>query len=232
MANGDVLLFLDADCWFAPGGYEKLLASYPGGAMSVLPWHEMGKGTEQLSAFFNLVMAASNLRRDLFGQCLCVEKTHYRKVGGHAAVKDCILETVMLGKLSRDAGVRVSSIPGRGILTMRMYPHGLRQLVDGWSKGFARGASTVKAVRMLMISAFLGGLFLPVALPLAHPSLSPVYLFYAVTLWLLLGRVGRFSVWTSLLFPVPMLFYHFIFLRALSGAGRRTKWKGRPVHAP
>ncbi|RYD19753.1 MAG: glycosyltransferase [Verrucomicrobiaceae bacterium] len=231
-AKGDVLLFLDADCWFSPGGYEKLLECHRGGAMSVLPWHEVRKPVEQLSAFFNLVMAASNLGTDLFGQCLCVGKEDYRKAGGHAAVKDCILETVMLGKLLRDAGVSVSSIPGEGLLLMRMYPDGLKQIIDGWSKGFAQGASTVTPGRMLMITAFLGGLFLPMVVPFVFPWLAPLYLLYAGTLFLLFRRIGSFSWWAAVLFPVPMLFYQIVFLRALAGAGKKTQWKGRPVHAP
>ena len=231
-AKGDVLLFLDADCWFVPGGYEKLMGYYPGGAMSVLPWHEVRTAVEQFSAFFNLVMAVSNLGTDLFGQCLCVGKEDYLKAGGHAAVKDCILETVMLGKLLRDAGVPVSSVPGKGLVSMRMYPEGLKQIVNGWSKGFAQGASTVTPGRMLVISAFLGGLFLPLVILVVDPRLAPLYLLYAGTLALLLRRIGAFSWWTALLFPLPMLFYQIIFARALAGAGKRTRWKGRPVHAP
>ena len=42
-AQGDLLLFLDADTVMAPGGLEKLLMSFPesGGLISVQPYHHM-----------------------------------------------------------------------------------------------------------------------------------------------------------------------------------------------
>ena len=59
-AQGEVLLFLDADTFFLPGGYRRLLDTFlsVGGALSVAPYHEVRRPYEQLSAFFNLLMLA------------------------------------------------------------------------------------------------------------------------------------------------------------------------------
>jgi 4,4'-diaponeurosporenoate glycosyltransferase len=52
-------------------------------------------------------------------------------------------------------------------------------------------------------------------------------------LWWLLRRVGRFSPWTAVLFPLPLLFFLAIFLRSLIATfvTRSVRWKGRRLAA-
>ena len=58
-----------------------------------------------------------------------------------------------------------------------------------------------------------------------------LYLLFVVQLWAMLRRVGSFSFVTSLLYPMPLLFYQAVFARSavLSALGRRVKWKGREL---
>jgi 4,4'-diaponeurosporenoate glycosyltransferase len=36
-ARGELLLFLDADTWFEPNGFDGVMSAYPGGALSIGP---------------------------------------------------------------------------------------------------------------------------------------------------------------------------------------------------
>jgi 4,4'-diaponeurosporenoate glycosyltransferase len=136
-AKGSHLLFLDADCWFEPGGLDAVLRHYQGGAFSVAPHHRVERPYEELSALFNVIMVASTAGHGLFGQSLLVDRASYQAAGGHLEVKGRVLENLRLAAFYRAAGVPVASIPGRGMLSFRMYPDGLRSLVEGWTKGFA-----------------------------------------------------------------------------------------------
>ena len=60
-AEGRLFLFLDADCHFEPGGLEAILGRYRGGAFAVCPYHRVERPYENLSAFFNLIMAGSTV---------------------------------------------------------------------------------------------------------------------------------------------------------------------------
>lgn len=47
---------------------------------------------------------------------------------------------------------------GQGAVAMRMYPRSRRELIDGWSKGFAFGAPRTQPVLLLFIVVWMTGL--------------------------------------------------------------------------
>jgi 4,4'-diaponeurosporenoate glycosyltransferase len=229
-AKGDLLLFLDADCWFEPGGLDAVLRHYQRGAFSVSPHHRIEKPYEELSAFFNLIMVASTAGHGLFGQMLLIDRASYEKAGGHHEVKGRVLENLHLANFYRAAGVPVASTPGRGMLAFRMYPEGLSSLVEGWTKGFASGASETPRAAVVLVALWISGLM--VAL-IALPWTPLPYLAFAVQFGVLLKRVGSFSWLTALLYPVPLIFYLAVFVRSLrrSRSGKEVTWKGREFRA-
>ena len=82
-ATGDLLLFVDADTWFEPGGLAHALSAYNQGAFSVGPYHAVRKPYEELSLFFNLNMVVGTVPNGLFGQMLLVDRESYQRIGGH-----------------------------------------------------------------------------------------------------------------------------------------------------
>ncbi|RYD42497.1 MAG: glycosyltransferase, partial [Verrucomicrobiaceae bacterium] len=168
-ARGALLMFLDADCWFETGGLEAVLARYPGGAFSVAPFHRIEKPYEELSAFFNLIMIAGTVPVSLLGQCLLIRREDYQLGGGHAAVREKVLENVCFAQCLRQAGVWTSSIAGKGMLSFRMYPDGLTDLIAGWTKGFAAGAAATPRSTLVLISTWIGGLMLGIFGPILTP---------------------------------------------------------------
>lgn len=248
-ASGDLLLFLDADTWFEPEGLRNVLAEFEqasGGVLSVAPHHVVKTPYEQLSAFFNLVMLAGTgaftLRGDhlaprgLLGQFMLIERTAYQRVGGHEAVKGRILENFWLAEQLRTLGVPLRCRSGRGVFAFRMYPQGFRELVDGWTKGFASGASQTPIPLLLLVIVWMTGLMLPlIGLAFAGDPVRwlAVYGVCAIQVFWLLRRVGTFHWSTALFYPVPLIFYFAVFTRsALRSRSKQTvAWKGRQIRA-
>jgi 4,4'-diaponeurosporenoate glycosyltransferase len=229
-ARGDILLFLDADTWFEKDGLPRILAEYDGGALSVGPYHLVRSPHEQLSAFFNLVMNVSTIPQGLFGQMLLVEKESYRRVGGHEGVKSRILENCFLAEHFVKVGIRTRSLAGKGVFSVRMYPNGIGELVEGWTKGFASGARQTPKPMLLLIVVWLTGMILPVGLISHSPWASLLYLAFAAQVGFLFHLVGAFRWYTALLYPAPLVFYFMVFALSALRSGRPVKWKGRSFH--
>lgn len=233
-AHGDLFCFVDADTTFTPGGLERMLSCYEVGAFSVGPWHAVEKSYENLSLFFNVNMVAGTVPHGLFGQMLLVDRESYYQVGGHEPVRGLILENFRLAEHFLTKGIPVSSVAGRGVLSFRMYPGGIRDLIEGWTKGFASGAGRTPRVILIVLILWMSGLMLaPVGLVLDHLAIEWVVMYLACALQLawFARRVGGFH-WHALLFyPVLLVFFFIIFTRSARRSGKRVTWKGREMRA-
>jgi 4,4'-diaponeurosporenoate glycosyltransferase len=251
-AGGDVLLFVDADTFFEPGGLRRILDTYfeNPGVLSVGAYHRVRCLYEDFSAYFNIIMTAGTGaftvfgRQDspsgLFGPFLMVDRKAYESIGGHRPVRDKILENFHLARVFRATGVPLRCCGGKGSFSMRMYPDGLRDLISGWSKAFASGAAETPRWILFTTVAWITGAILAVIYPGAAVfagdatalSLAVlVYLLYAVQLATLLRRIGTFRYATAFLFPVPLLFFLAVFGRATvqMRLKRKVSWKGREI---
>ncbi|HEY9173835.1 MAG TPA: glycosyltransferase, partial [Verrucomicrobiae bacterium] len=188
-ATGELLMFLDADTWFEPEGLARVLGAHAaldpaaapsphpsppmgerayaervrGCAFSVGPFHAVREVYEDLSLFFNFNMTVGTVPDGLFGQMLLVDREGYRRVGGHEAVKGRTLENFFLAQQFRAAGIPTRSVTGRGVFSFRMYPGGLRELIEGWTKGFAAGAGqTPRGVLVLVVAWMIGLMLAPI----------------------------------------------------------------------
>lgn len=232
--TGDLLLFVDADTWFEPDGLARILGNYSAGALSVGPYHAVRKRYEDLSLFFNFNMTVGTVPKGLFGQMLLVDRESYRRVDGHKAVKGRILENFFLAQQFRAAGIPVRSATGRGVFSFRMYPDGLRDLIAGWTKGFASGAGqTPRGVLMLVVAWMIGLMLAPLGWMVVGDWLrwGMMYLLcVAQVAWF--GRaVGEFRWLTALLYPVPLVFFFAVFARSAMRSGKQVRWKGREIRA-
>ena len=233
-ATGDLLLFLDADTWFEPDGLRRVLADYEGGAFSVGPFHVVRRSYEDLSLFFNFNMTVGTSPDGLFGQMLLVNRESYLRVGGHEAVKGRILENCFLAELFRAAGISVRSATGKNVFSFRMYPGGVRELIEGWTKGFASGAGeTPRGVLVLVVAWMIGLMFAPVGWLMTGDSWSwgAMYLLCATQVGWVSRQIGAFRWWTALLYPVLLVFFFVVFARSARRVGKQVSWKGRTIHA-
>ena len=232
-ASSDLLLFMDADTWFKTDGLARLLGGYQGGAFSVGPYHAPERLYESLSLFFNLTMTAGTVPQGLFGQVLLVDRESYRRAGGHETVRGRILENSRLAERFREAGIPVRSSAGRGVCAFRC-THGLRELIDGWTKAFASGTGqTPKGTLILLVAWMIGLMLAPLGWVITGQFAwwGAAYLLCAAQVaWF--GRlVGSFR-WTMLLFyPVPLVFFFALFARSAFASGKQVQWKGRTIRA-
>jgi 4,4'-diaponeurosporenoate glycosyltransferase len=243
VASNDVLVFLDADVTVLDGGLDRVLAAHaelaPDGLLSVQPYHVTVRLHERLSAFFNTVsmmgtdaftvLGRRRSCRGAFGPCLVTSRTAYDAVGGHASVSSSILDDVALaGRYAHS-----ECLAGRGSLTFRMYPGGLGQLVEGWTKNIASGARVTRPSTLLVIVLWLS-LCIEAAWWLVidrDATAIAIYALVVVQLGWMLRRIGRFGVLTPALYPVPLAWFLGVFVRSsyLTLIRRRVRWKGRAV---
>ena len=158
-SSGSRLVLIDADTVLSPRGLERILRSHeilaPEGLLSVQPYHEARRSYEQLSAVANLVvvlgsgMGGSRKRsaRVAFGPCLVTERVTLGRAGGFAAVRGEVTEDAALARAYGSIGAPVVCLAGGDALSFRMFPNGVRQMVDGWTRTLARGAERGSALQ-------------------------------------------------------------------------------------
>ena len=252
--TGDLLLFLDADTLLAPDALGRLRTAHHqhGGLVSVQPHHRVVRTYEQASAYFNAValMASAaftgrRARRPMaFGPCLLTSRADYELVNGHRAVRGEILDDVRLARAYDRAGLPVTSFVGTDVVSMRSYPGGAAQLVSGWSKNIASGASAANLLASLATVLWvcahhvvaLGTVGAVVAALGGTAGTSTViwvvaWLVVALQLRSVLRTAGSFRWWAWALFPLPLLAFDLVFARSalLTVVRRSVSWRGRPV---
>jgi len=251
-ASGHLLIFLDADTCLEEDGLAALAEaqSKQNGLLSIQPYHKMKRPYEWLSAFFNIIVlaavgapqaAAATKKKAVgaFGPCIVCTRESYFQTGGHEAVRARILENYSLGLLFAEQQT-VRNRSGKGVITFRMYPEGIRQLCAGWSKSFASGASSTTLLRLLAIIWWLTGSITVVtqwtnsqiwesSIQITIGIIS--YLTYVLLIYIQLSRAGNFGFLTAFLFPIPLLIFMGIFASSTLQTffRRKVTWKGRSI---
>lgn len=178
-AQAPWLLFTDADVCHEPQAVEKALAiaRKTGAALvSFSPQPELHRWWERaviplvycrLAKQFSYRKVNNPRHRAAAasGQWLLMSRTAYDAVGGHAAVRDAILEDVALARRVKQTGCRLHFAPGSDIASMRMY-RSIEEMWQGWSKNlfllfdrrrravlWAVGVATLDAVTLLVTLA-------------------------------------------------------------------------------
>ena len=251
-ARGDLFLFLDADTFLEKDGLEKLVSTYEKGRglLTVQPYHRMEEPYERLSAVFNiLILAGMNTftpwgrsRRSMgaFGPCNLCSREDYFAVGGHEKVKGEVLESLGLAKEFQKRSLPVRCYGGKGTISFRMYPGGIRSMIEGFSKGFGTGARAVSPGILFMAVGWVTG-GVAIVRHILHSwvvgdpgwlfQAGVYYFFYALQVHWMLRRLGNFGFPTALLFPLPLLFFVGVFTLSFIRIflGGKVRWKGREV---
>jgi 4,4'-diaponeurosporenoate glycosyltransferase len=240
-SDGNILFFLDADTYFTAGGYAQIIATFAdlpaNTAVSILPFHRTEDWYEELSLFFNILVAigAGGFgkldRPHLFGQSLLISSELYQRSGGHECVKGQILENLHFAAPVRAAGGTPKTFAGRGILETRMFPYGLSQLRESWIKAFATGARASSRLVLALSIVWLTAAMLTALTLAAHPSPLPLVLYFinAAQIAWYARQLGAFRLATALLYPISLAFYFAIFAQSLSLRLRNqpVTWRGR-----
>lgn len=231
-ATNDVLVFLDADVRLGTGAVDdllSLLAEHPDAVVSAMPWHRTIGVVEKASMLFNLVSAmvasaGGGSRRVAYGPFLAVRRATYLQAGGHAhdSVRAAVVEDLALARIMPSA---VATIADRHQVEYRMYPHGSRQLVEGWTKNTAVGAANVPrwsaALIIVWIVSLCGGPFVS----------AWCYTLSAVQVAVIARRCGNFGLVSAFLYPLHAAVFAAIAARSVlrSALVGRVAWRGRTI---
>jgi len=252
IASGEILIFLDADTVLEKNGLKNIIETYveKDGVLSIQPYHKMRKLYEQLSAFFNIIMMAGSgaftvLGRrikpiGLFGQVVVMRRQYYLDSGGHDKVKGEILEDLAFGSELQKKGVEIHCLGGKSTVSFRMYPNGIRELINGWSKGFAMGAAKTSIPLLILIVAWISGSIgttrslIEIIIATNNVQIAlygSLYILYSVQIYWMLIRIGNFKFYTALFYPIPMSFFVVVFTYSFVRIFlvRSVKWKGREI---
>lgn len=241
-----VVVFADADVRLAPDALDAVIGEQgrQGGLVSVQPWHRTERLYEQASALFNVIAVmgtAAGTRRDVPAACgplMVTTIDEHRAIGGHEAVRAQVVEDMALGRRHHRDGSGSHLLLGRGGVSFRMYPGGLRQLVEGWTKNFATGAASTRPPRLVAIVAWIVGMGTAIGLLVdglrGEVPLLPaagVYLAVVAQLAVLFRVVGRFGIVSAALVPVHLVVFGVVFARSVwcTVVRRRVRWRGRDL---
>jgi chlorobactene glucosyltransferase len=180
------------------------------------------------------------------GQYMLFRRAAYEKIGGHAAVRDKIVEDYTLARLLKKQGGRLRFVTAQDALGVRMYAS-LSEIWRGWRKNFytvSEKHMLRKALtRIVLMFTFLVLPFAVLGYGLILATTNPLnpYLvagaFMSFLLWLgivILDRSISVSSAYALLFPVAILVYICIGIDStLRGSlGYGFSWKGRVYGRP
>jgi len=259
-ATGRLLLFLDADVQLSPEALEPLARAFIAVApdwphslatISVQPYHRTGRYVERLALLFNILVFVGAAKRTrgllltmegscCFGPSILCGRHEYRAFGGHESIRGSVLDDLDLGRQFVRSDVPVRSFSGRGVIDFRMYPGGLRDLLDGFTKNILLGARRSGYWFQVLAVLWMTGLIaapLYTAMAASAGSVSELvisvvfYTFFAIQFAAAGHRLGNFGPLPALFFPIHLLVFLFVLARSifLAVTGRSVRWKGRDL---
>jgi glycosyltransferase involved in cell wall biosynthesis len=252
-AQGEFLLFMDADVRLAPGSLRDALAHCEDAKLdhlALFPHFERRGFWEELLmpllgitlyTFFPSFLARRPHTRAAFGSGAfnLVRAAPYRAIGGHRLLARSVVDDVRLAMEMKAAGFRSALALGDRQARLRMY-HGRREIVLGFTKNLHSALSLTPLFSLFNLT--LGTVLntAPFAWPLwallaPASAFAPAGLALAAGLILLLGcRAAvqhrlEYPLWPILFHPLAVLMGSWIAFRSLGlahGTGV-VHWRGR-----
>jgi chlorobactene glucosyltransferase len=251
-AIGDVLLFMDADTFMRPAALSATvgaLADNQTGLLSALPAEETVTWGEKLIvpiihwAIFCIMPLALAFKKRIpafsvsHGQYMCFTREAYKIFGGHAAVRNRIVEDKEITRLVVKAGIKWRLFDGANILNCRMYRTS-KEAAEGLIKNlfpfFGYNIPYFVFVWIWLIIVFWQPIVTLIMLA-AGVTIAPKYLFpslfnlgLSLVIWGIFYRRFKFPFYLTFLYPITQIVVStvamFSMVRNLKGT---AAWKGR-----
>jgi chlorobactene glucosyltransferase len=250
-ANGDYLLFTDADVQWQDGALRAVVNTLQHSHADLLTvwstqitetWSE--RLVVPLMAFVILGylphLAVNHTSSTAFaaanGQCMGFRRKAYQRIGGHEAVKREIVEDIRLAQRIKRAGLQLRMADGNRLVTCRMY-NGWEAVRNGYAKNIIAGYGSLWGLTAGTL--FHWALFLLPALTFVYGLIvqnTPLIQWSAA--WLTLGILTRAltaaathqRAQDALLMPVSVLLMTRIALQAVWWHWHGgPQWKGRTL---
>jgi hypothetical protein len=242
VATGDVLIFTDADTFwqpFAASSIARELVTKSADALCAWPSQRVEDNISRLIqplqqwsliAFLPLffvplrslaVAVAAN------GQCLGFTRAAYRRIGGHEAVKNSVIEDMALARAVKKTGGKFLLFNGASSFETRMYANET-EAFEGYAKNVYPAFGAIPAAFFLassfnVLMYILPWLLLPFNLPLALLAIA-----CSITARVISDVRNRYDLLWTLLHPIGIAVWAWIGLESMRRyrAGR-VRWKDR-----
>ena len=235
-ADGDVLVFVDADVVLAPGAVAATLGVLERTGLDlVCPYpRQEAPGLTRLVqpllqwswlTFLPLRLAERSASGSLSaanGQLLAVTRAAYDRAGGHAAVRTEVVEDLALLRAVKRTGGRGGVVDGTGLATTRMYDDW-----DGLVAGYTKSLHTTGVGPPVLLTVLY---VLPAVAALRGSRSGRIAVAAGVLGRVVSARRTGGPVLDSLLHPVSVGALVALTVRSHLAARRGTlTWKGRPL---
>ena len=256
-ATGSILLFADADVRYERDTVKEavalmdedrvdFLALLPGFDMEGF-WENVLMPYLPITFFFGLGLLANTDRYRWIaaggGAGNLVRRTAYDAVGGHAAIRDSVIDDVRLAMTVKRRGFRCRIARADDRVRVRMY-RGFREIFDGFTKnasfvfGGAFGLVFLLATALTVTSALspvvaLGAAAIGIPIAPGDVRLAAAALVLALLLRAVLAAFLRWPQWPSWTQPLMAAVWGAIIVRSLHRrfVRRELLWRGRRYDA-
>ena len=255
-ARGEVLVFTDADVAWEPDGLAGVVACMQrthADTFTVWPTQETISWAERLVVPLMMFTITSYLPEigvrkipwasfaAANGQCLAFRRTAYQTLGGHAAVRQNIVEDIALARLTQRAGLHLVMALGNGLIHGRMYQN-WRQVREGFAKNILAGHGG-RLIFLFLSAVFHWLLFLVPWIWLAAgvsakdlpgwPEFPAAMIALGLGSRLLSAAATRHNLADALLMPVSVVSMSAIAAQAVGWQMTQggPRWKGRVIPA-
>jgi chlorobactene glucosyltransferase len=247
-ANGELLLFVDADLIYSPDAVAAAVAELreSGVAMiAYLPYIEMVGFWEHI-AMPMLAVACFTMMPTWLGNRIMrprlglgggtgnlIRRADYLSAGGHEPLKDAVVDDIGLARLIRRSGGHTLALRAEHLVRLRMY-HSGREIVEGFTKNMFAVLGHSYPAALFWWAVGICCHILPYALALTGNVLSIMTVaLITLTRVLLFGSL-RYRLDNALLgHPLMMSFWGFVLVRStwITGIRGQLHWRGRTYDA-
>lgn len=252
-AEGELILFTDADTAHEPdtlGRAVTALLASGADMLSLTPRQELGSFWEKLIVPLVYVIlmcylpirfvSRTNIPAFCFanGQYILFRSDSYRRIEGHAAVREVLVEDVWLCRAMKKGGGRVVAFDGTDAVSCRMY-RSFSGVWEGFSKNLFAGFG-YSSIALFMLLLMITALYIAPCILLFSSLLQGEFslaLFWLPLIQLMLALLSRIIIAMKFRQPLAAAFLHpFSQLMLLAIAcnsyyiiksGRGAAWKGR-----
>ena len=248
IARGELLLFVDADLIYAPPALAaavNYLQTQCVALLSLFPYLEM-RGFGEIASMPMMTMTFFTFmptwisNRTRFARLAIgggtgnlVVREIYETSGGHEALSDAVVDDIALARLVRRSGWKTETIRADDLVSLRMY-HGLREVIDGFTKNTFSALGRNYAAGLLVIAGCIVFHILPYALTLAGDRNAIATVVIISLTRVVLFQSLRYRLDAALfLHPVMAAIWTWIFIRSIwvTGIRRKLLWRGRTYDA-
>lgn len=244
-AQGDILVFIDADVWLEPETLAKTVHILQSVDMLTVWPHQQMKGFwENLiipSVYFTLftLLPAVYVERSprwlprfllpklepqfvaANGQFLAFRRLTYLQTGGHTTAQSAIVDDMAIAKKVKASGFRLKMISGFRQVYCRMYTSH-SEIWTGFRKNFLVGFESLSLFIIMGILHFLVFLFPLITLLISWQNentnillLSGLILLLIIKQRLIIQRMFNWSITYSLIHPISVLWFQFLGIQCL-----------------